>query len=121
MILAIVGSSKVHDIPAVERLVWGVLQRHAPSVVVSGGADGVDTIAVKVAEENNIPTVVLRPQLALWDSKNGAICYKQRNIMIAMCCDQLVRIASRLSKTYGSGWTRDQAAKMGKPTEEHTF
>jgi hypothetical protein len=44
--------------------------------------------------------------------------YKPRNIDVAEACDFLVRIAARKSKTYGSGWTRDYAAKLGKPCEE---
>ena len=44
--------------------------------------------------------------------------FKPRNIQIAEACDVLVRIAKKGSKTYGSGWTRDYAASLGKPTEE---
>ncbi len=44
--------------------------------------------------------------------------FKPRNIQIATACERLVRIVSTTTKTYGSGWTRDYADNLGKPTEE---
>lgn len=44
--------------------------------------------------------------------------FMPRNILIAEDCTSLVRIVAHDSKTYGSGWTRDRAASMGKKTKE---
>ena len=40
---------------------------------------------------------------------------------IAEDCDELVRIADSCSRTYGSGWTRDRASTLGKPTAEYVL
>ena len=42
-----------------------------------------------------------------------------RNLLIAQACDVLVRIVATNSTTYGSGWTRDRAAGMGKQVVEY--
>jgi hypothetical protein len=51
----------------------------------------------------------------MWDGPGG---FKERNLRIAVACDELVRIVAHGTRTYGSGWTRDRAAAMGKPTKE---
>jgi hypothetical protein len=42
--------------------------------------------------------------------------WRSRNQAIAHDCDRLIRIADPASGTYGSGWTRDRARELGKPT-----
>jgi hypothetical protein len=47
--------------------------------------------------------------------------FRERDERIAEDCDELVRIADSSSRTYGSGWTRDRARAMGKPTAEYVI
>ena len=115
MKLAIVGSTCLEGNADAERAVESVLDRYQPSVVVSGGAPGVDTIAEHAAIRRGIATEIYRPTRRAWKGPGG---YEERNMKIAVACDQLVRIVSSLSTTYGSGWTRDKAKGMKKDTEE---
>ena len=117
MILAIVGSTKLVNHPDVFKEVRRVIFLYRPDEVVSGGADGVDNTVEKVARELGVAFRAFRPEVHQWDG-NGQVGYKQRNQQIATLCDRLVRIVEVNPETYGSGWTRDLAAKMGKPTEE---
>ncbi len=40
--------------------------------------------------------------------------YQARNALIAADCTHLLRVAARSSRTYGSGWTADQAQRLGR-------
>lgn len=114
MRLAIVGSVVLAGNADAQRLIEDAIARWKPTVVVSGGADGIDTMAVETAKRLGIDTCEHLPENGRW-APNG---YKARNLIIAQDCDVLVRIVAFASKTYGSGWTRDQVARLGKPTEE---
>ena len=110
--LAIVGSTRLNGAMTRE-IIREVLTVVAPSVVISGGADGVDTLAQEEAAARGIATDIKRPKVNRW--RDG---FMPRNLLIAGSCDALVRIGLRVSETYGSGWTRDRAREMGKPTAE---
>jgi predicted Rossmann fold nucleotide-binding protein DprA/Smf involved in DNA uptake len=112
MRLAIVGSTQANGADA-RRAVREVLDRYNPDVIVSGGAEGADTIAAEEAAARGIAVQIFRPKVMRW--RDG---FMPRNKLIAENCDALVRIVSPRSRTYGSGWTRDYAKKIGKPTEE---
>lgn len=115
--LAIVGSRKWTD--AGEKIArWAIseaLDRHRPAVVISGGAAGVDTWTEEAAKARDIPFVAHLPERNTWPA------YKARNLVIAQDCTHLVSIRSALSTTYGSGWTADQAEKLGKTVERITI
>jgi len=115
MKLAIVGSTGLEGNEEALRIINKVLDERKPSVVVSGGAKGIDSMAVAAAKARGIDTQEFLPTLHQWAPQG----FKERNLKIAEACDFLVRIVSSNSKTYGSGWTRDQAEKMGKVTEEY--
>lgn len=111
--LAVVGSTVLADSPgSVKRIVLACVDIFGADCLVSGGAPGVDTLAEEVADELGLAKDIRRPKYQSWPY------FKARNIEIATTCDVLVRIVSRRSRTYGSGWTRDYVAKLGKPTEE---
>lgn len=136
-VLAIVGSRDVPDYQS-SSLVKQAILEHKPKLVVSGGAVGVDTIAMVVARELGIPTMEFLPELSTWDheawllkeaieifDEHGAQIkvpggYKQRNMKVAEVCDCLVRISSATTKTYGSGWTADYAERIGKRVHRYT-
>ena len=111
--LAIVGSVKLAGNRDAQAIIELVLDAHRPEWVVSGGAAGVDSMAEQEAIRRGIQVLIYRPSQQTWKK------FKERNLRIAESCDRLVRIVARHSKTYGSGWTRDRAAEMGKPTEEY--
>lgn len=112
MKLAIVGSIRLKDNKEAQDKIESVVNTYKPDEVVSGGAIGIDTMAANYAESVGIPTKIFYPRKQEW------WYFRERNVKIAKYCDRLVRIVSSKSKTYGSGWTRDYAAKLGKHTEE---
>jgi len=136
-VLAIVGSRDVPDYQS-SSLVKQAILEHRPKLVVSGGARGVDSIAVVVARELGIPTMEFLPELSTWDHEAGLLKdpieifdengvqikipggFKQRNMKVAEVCDCLVRISSATTKTYGSGWTADYAERIGKRVHRYT-
>lgn len=115
MRLAIVGSTILQDDPRASMIINEVLDKYRPDVVVSGGARGIDSMAEAAAKLRGIPTEIHYPKVRAWAAPGG---FRDRNLVIARECDRLVRIVSQRSQTYGSGWTRDQAQALGKPTEE---
>lgn len=112
MILAIVGSVRLEGNQEAEWAISEFLEQHIVSKVVSGGAKGIDQMGIRLAKLSGIPTEEFLPEHPSWPF------YKKRNIKIAEACDELLRVVSHKTKTYGSGWTRDYAAKLGKPTHE---
>lgn len=114
MKLAIVGPLSLAGNPDAQRAIDEVLDRYQPSDVVSGGAPGIDTMAAETWERRTGRKAIVFPP----EAQNWCHGYKPRNLLIAKECDALVRIVAKGSRTYGSGWTRDRAAEMGKPTEE---
>ena len=117
MTLAIVGSTSLAGNAEAERHIQRVLDVYRPDVLVSGGAVGIDTMAKRAALARDIRVVEFTPEVRRWDG-GDRIGFKQRNVQIAEACDRLVRSVAAGSTTYGSGWTRDRAAALGKPTEE---
>lgn len=90
--------------------------RLRPAVVISGGADGYDSIAAAVAEsmgfsEPAATLVVHRPTVRRFHGPGG---YRERDARIAADCTHLLRLACVKSTTYGSGWTADEAERHGK-------
>jgi hypothetical protein len=83
-------------------------------VVVSGASPkgGVDIMAARAGHAAGFEVLEYAPAKNQWDGPDG---YKARNVLIAARSDVLYRVATRVSNTYGSGWTADYAEKLGKP------
>lgn len=116
MNLAIVGSRKFkkwYGLDAAEGIIRGVLGHYQPKTVISGGAEGIDTMAADIAGEMGMLVMVFKPENNRWEP-NG---YKDRNMQIAGSCDSLLAIRCSESSSYGSGWTADYAEKIGKTVE----
>ncbi len=118
--IAIVGSTKFRNpfgerlaknliATVVKQLEWGV------DWVVSGGAHGVDSWAAMTAHANGVSVIEYLPKNPRWEPEG----FKERNILIAEDCTQLIRISCEGSKTYGSGWTADYAESIGKPVSRY--
>lgn len=113
LILAIVGSRKLEGHPDLETQIALILDAYDPSKVISGGARGVDTAAVTVAEAWGIPTDEKKPQ----PTKGGKSEYRRacfaRNTLIAEAADVVVGIMVEGGST-GTQDTLDKATRLGK-------
>lgn len=111
MRLAIVGSVKVDEPQEgiAHAIIQGVLLYYVPSLVISGGANGIDSIAIEEAFLMNLDTRVHLPKENNWHKG-----YKPRNLLIVQDCTHLLCIRTEQSTTYGSGWTADRAEELGK-------
>jgi hypothetical protein len=118
--LAIVGSVKFSDPGAYGRARQLINVRIAelrPVAVISGGADGIDTMAEEVARQWGFHEdhaekrlVIYLPKYPRWRPEG----YRHRNLLIARDCTHLLAIRCKQSTTYGSGWTADRAEELGK-------
>lgn len=118
-ILAIVGSTDwkgaEESLAQAQALIVRTLSESRPDRVISGGAPGIDKIAVIIAKSMGIPTEEFPPRFRRW-APNG---FKARNIIIVQECTRLLCIRSKVSRTYGSGWAADLAERRKKPVERH--
>lgn len=120
-VLAIVGSTRFADPTAWDRADWFIrqaIERLRPDKIVSGGAEGIDTRAREIAAEygytiDNGGFLEFLPEHRRWKPDG----FEARNLQIATVCTHLLRVSCRASKTYGSGWTADQAEGMGRVVE----
>lgn len=95
-----------------------------PDMVISGGAEGIDTLAEDVARTLGYTRVEAidetyrlgqlvsyQPTEHQWHGPGG---YKERNRRIATDCTHLLRIACVQSTTGGSAWTAGEARALGR-------
>lgn len=110
-ILAVVGSRKFivpNAIMHAERIIKYYYSRLVPSLVISGGAEGVDCLAISLAAILNIPYQEYLPDTSDWEG------YSKRNLAIARECDKMLCIRCHAAESYGSGWTADRASSFDK-------
>lgn len=122
--IAIVGTSqlKINQEGQVHDLVMDIFNAIDDEfIVISGGAKGVDTIAMKAAKECGIETMIFNPKKQTW------YYFKKRNLRMAEECDELYCISVPTitepcyhhdkpqdhQKTAGC-WTLNEASKIGK-------
>lgn len=113
MILCIVGSQgKAWDAPRehlAQQTIITALTILEPGMVISGGEPtGVDSWAEQYAGWASIPFTEYLPPSRTWEG------FRCRNELMAEECTHLLAVRSRISNTYGSGWTADFAEKLGK-------
>lgn len=112
MKIAIVGSRKFQS----PQLVYSYVSNlENGSIIVSGGATGVDTWAEVAAELNGFEVIVFKPE---WD-KYGKSAGFFRNELIVKECDRLVAFWDGVSK--GTKHSIGLAEKAGKPVEVITY
>jgi len=104
MRLAVVGSRAFSDPTEVYRM----LDFYKPTVIVSGGACGVDSIAEQWAEEHEVSALIFKPNWKLYGKRAGAI----RNAEIVSACEWLIAFWDGKSK--GTKISIDLAKKKGK-------
>ena len=102
MKLLIAGSRSIEDYD---------LEKYIPSeasMIITGGAKGVDMLAEKYADKKRISKLVLRPQYNLY----GKFAPIKRNEKMLEICDVALIIWDGSSK--GTKYTIDYAKKIGK-------
>lgn len=107
MNIAVIGSRGITDEALIETYLDRLNEQIPCSKVITGGAMGVDTIAEKWAEKNNIESEIIRPV-----DKTQKINYLYRNIEIITKSDLIVAFWD--SKSKGTEFVIDYAMKRGK-------
>jgi hypothetical protein len=119
IVLAVVGTRTLgcrgDQQRAALRITWSI-SKLCPDVVISGGAKGVDSIAERVAldmgySEDDGTLRLYRPTVHQFHGPGG---YRERDALIAANCTHLLRIHCILALSYGSGWTADEARRLGR-------
>jgi len=130
MKIAIVGTSHVRkeDEEEIEKLIHSIIDGwdFQTTTFISGGAKGVDAMAMDIAHNVGYRTVIHRPNSMDWPG------FKARNTRIAKACDKLYCISTPIrdtpcyhhmqeeitrpdhQKTAGC-WTMNIALKLKKP------
>lgn len=127
MKLAIVGTTAnlTEDEQRVMKQEITIVLKKYPSdtIIISGGAKGVDTFALEIAKDMGFKTLEYKPEKEIWEF------YKKRNLQIANDCDELYCFSVSVSqekyycyhhnppqkhkKTAGC-WTLKKAKQMNK-------
>ena len=87
--IGIVGSSTAEKPEAnqdnIAKAVFDILSQYNPNdtTIVSGGGEGVDTIAINVAQHKGFSTLEYPPTSKNWEE------YKKRNLEIASKCEKI--------------------------------
>lgn len=80
------------------------------TMIISGGAKGIDSLAESYANKHNIPTIIFEPDYSKYGRKAPLV----RNQLIAKEADIVVAIWDGKSK--GTAYTINYAQKIGKCT-----
>lgn len=62
------------------------------TIIISGAAKGVDTIALEIAKDIGFKTLEYKPEKEIWEF------YKKRNLRIAKDCDELYCFSTGVKK-----------------------
>ena len=106
MKIAVVGSREYSDLAAVRQFVW---EQERDTVIVSGGARGVDDVAVSEARRLGMPYELHLPDWTRFGKRAGAM----RNRQIVVAADEVVAFWDGTSR--GTKLTIDMARAEGKP------
>jgi hypothetical protein len=104
MKFAVVGSRNITDY----EYVVNILKQYEISHIVSGGANGIDSMAEQYANEHNIPTTIYKPDWKKYGRGAGFV----RNKQIIDDSDCVIAIWDGVSK--GTKNSIDHAKKQNK-------
>ncbi len=126
--IAIVGTSNLNNFEwsRVVDIIGNEGLRQPKIEVVTGDADGVDSVARVSVSLTDCITTVFHAPAKQWEDKEGMEGFKTRNTKIAEYCDELICITTsvKIKKCYhcnadhqrtGGCWTMKEAARLGKP------
>lgn len=102
MKLLVVGSRSIKDFDFSPYITKDV------SLIISGGANGIDTLAEQYADEHNISKLILRPKY----ERYGKVAPLKRNEEMVNICDRILVIWDGKSK--GTLYTVNYAKKLEK-------
>ncbi len=105
MKLLVVGSRSIKECD---------LEKYIPSettLIITGGASGVDTLAEEYADKKRISKLIMRPQYAIY----GKAAPIRRNEEMADLCDMALVIWDGSSR--GTKYTIDYLKKLGKKAD----
>ena len=103
MKLLIVGSRTITDFDISSFIPENV------DLIITGGADGIDTLAEQYADKMKISKLILRPKYSVY-RRNAPL---KRNDFMVDICDEILAFWDGLSK--GTKHTINYAKKLGKP------
>ncbi len=102
MKLLIVGSRSIKEYD---------LEKYIPdetTMIITGGAEGIDTLAEKYADQKHLSKLILRPQYKLY----GKAAPLKRNEKMIELCDMVLIVWDGRSR--GTKYTLNCAEKIGK-------
>ena len=105
MKVAVVGSRTLEHVDIAKYIPAGI------TVLLSGGARGVDTLAERYADAHGIPKMILRPDYGLYGKSAPLV----RDRMLVELCDRVVAVWDGVSP--GTSYTLRYAKSRGVPTE----
>lgn len=112
MILAIIGQRELTE-EQVSPIVLDAISKLNPSKIVSGGAKGVDSIAVSIAKSLSLSTAEFLPVFKSKSRADVVAGYYARNRLIVDSCDILLAIVGD-RETGGTFYTINYAKKREK-------
>jgi predicted Rossmann fold nucleotide-binding protein DprA/Smf involved in DNA uptake len=115
MKIAIVGTRSFDDYEAVKTFMSIVSAGVVVEAIVSGGAEGADTLGECYAHDNGIPMVVFKPEWDLYGKSAGMM----RNRTIVQNSDLIVAFWDGYSA--GTQNTINLAKKSGKPVYIYNY
>ncbi len=110
MKIAIIGSRSLHNVADLEKYI-----PLETTLIISGGAKGIDALAEKYAAKNGIHTKIIKPEY----EKYKRYAPLKRNQTIVEACDVIIAFWDGKSK--GTKYTIDYALKAGKPVRIYTI
>lgn len=111
MIIGITGSRKFVDENCIEQAILTA----KPTLIITGGAKGADTLAENIAKKHGIPCKKYLPKFKTdIDVKYHARWYLKRNKQIVDDCDLLLAFFAG-TKSKGTQFTVDYANETNKP------
>jgi predicted Rossmann fold nucleotide-binding protein DprA/Smf involved in DNA uptake len=105
--MAVVGSRSFTDYSLLKASMDKYRESHSVAQIISGGAQGADSLAEKYAREHSIPIQVIRPD---WSLGKGAGIVRNRQIVAQ--CDVVLAFWNGTSP--GTKSTIDIAKRAGK-------
>ena len=117
MELLITGSRKFDNYEALKNAIEVVenLQNKKITILLHGGAIGADTLAQKWADENNIPTQIIKPDYKNHQNKIAPLIRNQELVKMADCTLALYE----KNRTGGTWYTSQETIKANKPLYEY--
>ena len=117
MKLLITGSRKFNDSAAVNMAIKKLekMQGEKITMLLHGGATGADTLAENWANQNQIPTQIIKPDYKKYNSKAAPLIRNQELVKLADCT-----LAFYTKNRTGETWyTSQKTIEAGKPLYEY--